>query len=73
VSGQSADEPRIRIETADLLETEIGCEAMAIGRSVVREVMQNDRLAVRGQHDIDLDHRCPQDFAAWKAGSVFSG
>src|SRR5216684_1428525 len=35
---------------------------MAVGRSVDREVMQNDRLAVRGQHDVDLDHRCAPGF-----------
>src|SRR5207253_3132526 len=55
--GKALMKPGSRIESADLLETEIGCEAMAIGRSLDREVMQNDRLAVRGQHDVDLDHR----------------
>src|SRR5258705_12194086 len=45
-----------RIETADPLETQIGGEAMAVGRSVDREVMQNDRLSVPAQYDVDLDH-----------------
>src|SRR6202022_5103442 len=44
--GKALMKPGSRIETADLLETEIGCEATAVGRSVDREVMQNDRLAV---------------------------
>ena len=60
--GKALMKPGSRIETADPLETQIGCEAMAIGRSVDREVMQNDRLAVRGQHDVDLDHRCAPGF-----------
>src|SRR5437879_12722243 len=60
--GKELMKPGSRIETADPLETQIGCEAMAVDRSVDREVMQNDRLAVRGQHDVDLDHRCAPGF-----------
>src|SRR5438445_7504451 len=70
--GKALMKPGSRIESADPLETEIGCEAMAIGRSVDREVMQNDRLAVRGQHDVDLDHRCAPGFAGARRSDLLA-
>ena len=40
-----------------MVEVEIGREAVAVGRPVKGEVVQHDRLAVGGQHDVDLDRR----------------
>jgi hypothetical protein len=45
-SGKARMKAGPGIEAANPLETEIGCEAIAIRRSVDREVVQNDRLAV---------------------------
>ena len=54
-AGESGMEPAAGIQLADLLEAEVGREAVAVRRPVDGQVVQDDRLAVRGQHDIDLD------------------
>ena len=41
--------------SADLLEGEVGREAVTDRRSVYGKIMQDDRLSVFGQHDVDLD------------------
>ena len=46
-----------RIERADLLEGEIGGEAVPIGGAVDGQIVQDDRLSVLGQHDVDLHGR----------------
>ena len=48
-------EPHSCIQPADLLQGEVGREAVAVRRPVDGQVVQDDRLAVRRQHDIDLD------------------
>src|SRR5260370_12163843 len=56
-SGKARVKAASGIEAANPLETKIGREAVAIRRSVDRQIVQNDRLAVGGQHDVDLDGR----------------
>src|SRR6266446_4090156 len=70
--GKALMKPGSRIESADLLETEIGCEAMAIGRSTVRSCRMIGSPSAVSTTSISTIV-APQDFAAWKAGSVFSG
>ena len=53
--GKARVEARPRIETADALDVEVGRVAVAVGRAVEREVVQDDGLAVGGQNDVDLD------------------
>src|SRR5215212_10161329 len=56
-----SDKPRMimgaGIEGADLRKAKVCRKAVAVGRSVDSAVVKNDRLAIRSQHDIDLDCR----------------
>ena len=56
-SGEAGMKADARIEAADALEAKVRCEARAVGRPVEGQVMQDDRFAVGGQHDVDLDGR----------------
>ncbi len=56
-SGEAGIKARASIEAADALEAEVRGEPRAVGRPVEGQVMQDDRFAVRGQHDVDLDGR----------------
>jgi hypothetical protein len=55
-----AMEPSPRVQPADLFERRVRCKAVSVGRPVDGQVVQDDRLAVRGQHDVDLDRGRPR-------------
>ena len=55
--AKPAAEPRRGVEGANIGEVVIGDEAVAIGRPVEHRVMQDDGLAVAGQHQVDLAGR----------------
>src|SRR5260370_12426710 len=61
-SGKARVKAASGIEDANPLETKIGREAVAIRRSVDRQIVQNDRLAVGGHHDVYLYGRCAPGF-----------
>jgi hypothetical protein len=65
-SGKSRIEAGSGIEAADLLESEIGGEAVAVGGAAERAVVKHDRLAF----SIVV---APQALAAANAAKVFSG
>ena len=66
-SGKARMKAGSGIEALNALETEIGCEPVAVRRSVDCEVVQNDRLAVGRQHDVDLDGRRAPGFRRFES------
>ena len=53
--AKRGSKPDAGIELADRGEAQVGGKAVAVGGAVDGQIVQNDRLAVRGQHDVDLD------------------
>ena len=54
-AGEARMKSAACVELADLGKAEVGGEAVSVGGAVDRQVVQDDRLAIGGQHDVDLD------------------
>jgi hypothetical protein len=54
-SCKSSVEAGPGIKAADLFQTEVGGEAVAICGAVERPVVKHDRFAIGSQHDVNLD------------------
>ena len=68
---RNADEAGPGIE-ARICGPEIGLRSLAVSRPVHRQVVENDRVAVGSQHDVDLDGRRAPILGRLQGQRVFS-